>query len=240
MECKKINSYTSSELKTIYNDIKGDKCYKILKPGVCNKVRKLQLNRRGKRGGKHLKLSFKQIGVNNDNITIINSKNEYTKSRLIHGIRGCLVNIQSLKNKDLALRDYLTDNQIDICVTTETQLKNNDADEIWLEACVLNNKGCQLDVVNRNERKGGGIALIHQTKIKVKKKIHRKQKSFENCIWKVTAKESTITIVAVYRPLYSNKNQTTINIFLNEFTEWMTDLIAREKIFYYWVTSIYM
>ena len=44
-------------------------------------------------------------------------------------------------------------------------------------------------------------------------------KSFENCIWKVTAKESTITIVAVYRPPYINKKQTTINIFLNEFTE---------------------
>ena len=99
--------------------------------------------------------------VNNDNITIINSKNEYTKNRSIHGIRGCLVNIQSLKNKYPALRHYLTDNQIHICVTTETWLKNSDTDEIWLEACVLNNKGYELDSVNRNERKGGGIALIH-------------------------------------------------------------------------------
>ena len=90
------------------------------------------------------------MGVNHANTTIIN-KNEYTKSRSIHGIRGCLVNIQSLKNKDLAL-DYLTANQIDICVTTETWLINNYADEIWLEACVLNNKGYELDAVNRNER----------------------------------------------------------------------------------------
>ena len=54
------------------------------------------------------------MGVNNENITMINNKNEYTKSRSIHRIRGCLVNIQSLKNKDLALRNYLTANQIDI------------------------------------------------------------------------------------------------------------------------------
>ena len=46
------------------------------------------------------------MGVNHGNITIIN-KNEYTKSRSIHRIRGCLVNIQSLKNKDLALRVIL-------------------------------------------------------------------------------------------------------------------------------------
>ena len=97
-----------------------------------------------------------------------------------------------------------------------------------------------MDAVNRNERKGGGVALIHGANIKVKKKSHRKMKSFENCIQKVTAKESTITIVAVYRPPYSNKNHITINVFLNDFMEWMTDLIAREKIFYYWVTSIYM
>ena len=185
MECKKINSYTSSELKAIYN-IKGDKHYKILKPGICNKVRKTTTEG-AKKEVNVLKLSFKQMGVNNDNITIINSKYEYTKSRSIHGIRGCIVNIQSLKSKDIALMDYLTDNQIDICVTTDTWLKNNDADEIWLEACVLNNKGYELDAVNGNERKGGGIALIHQTNIKVKKKIHRKMKSFENCIWKVIA-----------------------------------------------------
>ena len=59
------------------------------------------------------------MGVNTDNITLINSKNGYTKNRSMHRIRGCLVNIQSLKNKDLALRDYLTDNLIDICVTTD-------------------------------------------------------------------------------------------------------------------------
>ena len=46
----------------------------------------------------------------------------------------------------------------------------------------------------------------------------------------MTTKESIITLVAIYRPsTYSNKNQTTINIFLNEFTEWMTDLIANEQ-----------
>ena len=226
MECKKLTSYASMELKVIYNDIKGDKCYKLLKPGVCNKVRNLWLNGRGKRGGKHLKLSLKQMGVNHDNLTIINNINEYTKSRSNHCIKGCLVNIQSLKNKDLTLRDHLTANQMDICVATETWLKNNDADAIWLEVSVLNNEGYKLDAANRNERKGG-LALIHHSK--VKKKIHRIMKSFENCIWKVTAKESTITLVVIYRPPYSNKNQITIHVFLDKFTEWMTNLIANEQ-----------
>ena len=49
MECKKVTSYTSMKLKAIYSDIKGDKFYKLLKSGVYNKVRKLWLNRRGKR-----------------------------------------------------------------------------------------------------------------------------------------------------------------------------------------------
>ena len=178
--------------------------------------------------GKHLKLSIKQMGVNHDNLTIINNKNEYTKSRSSHGMKGCLVNIQSLKNKDLTLRDHLTANQTDNCVTTETWLKNSGADAIWLEASVLNNKGYKLDAAKRNERKGEGLALIHSTSIKVKKKSHRIMKSFENYIWKVSAKESTITLVAIYRLPYSNENQTTINVFLDKFTEWMTDLIAYE------------
>ena len=65
------------------------------------------------------------------------------------------------QNKDLRLRDHLTANQMDICVSIETLLKNNDADAIWLEASVLSNEGYKLDAPNRNERKGGGLALIH-------------------------------------------------------------------------------
>ena len=124
------------------------------------------------------------MGINHDNISIINNKNKYTKSRSIHGIKGCLEIIQSLKNKEP--NGHLC-NYRDLA-------ENNDADEIWLEASVLNNRGYKLDTVNRNERKGGGIALIHCTNIKVKKESHRKMKSFKNCIWNVTAKDSTITI----------------------------------------------
>ena len=71
---------------------------------------------------------------------------------------------------------------MDICVTTETWLKNNDADVICLEASVVNNEGNKLDAANRSERKGGGLALMHCTNIKVKKKSHRIMKLFKNCI----------------------------------------------------------
>ena len=39
-------------------------------------------------------------------------------------IKGTLANMQSIKNKDLILYDYLQSNDTDICILTETWLQN--------------------------------------------------------------------------------------------------------------------
>ena len=44
--------YTSNQLKSIGNTIKGDDRYKITKESMCNRIHKLRLNKRRERGWK--------------------------------------------------------------------------------------------------------------------------------------------------------------------------------------------
>ena len=47
--------------------------------------------------------------------------------------------------------------------------------------------------------------------------------TFEFAKWKIEFYYTKLTIVAIYRPPYSSRNQHTIQAFLDEFTEWIGD-----------------
>ena len=73
-------------------------------------------------------------------LIIININEDATQSQVnsSSNMKVTLANIQSIKNKDLILYDYLQSNDSDICILTETWLQNCDNDEIWLEMTDLN------------------------------------------------------------------------------------------------------
>ena len=76
-----------------------------------------------------------------------------------------LANIQSIRNKDLILYDYLQSNDSNICILTEIWLQNCDSDEIWLEMTDLNKNDFKMDVSNRTNQLGGGLAIITKSQL---------------------------------------------------------------------------
>ena len=58
-----------------------------------------------------------------------------------------VINIWSIKNKDIHLLDQLVENKTDICIVTGTWLKEDD--KIWLECCNLSKNGYQIHSANR-------------------------------------------------------------------------------------------
>ena len=92
------------------------------------------------------------------------------------------------------------ENNTDIAVLTETWLWDSLADKAWLQGYELNNNGYHIDTVNRNNRKGGGIAIVHKESIKVKVVCKGDKGSFEYGIWKASMKSVTVTVIAIYRP----------------------------------------
>ena len=84
-------------------------------------------------------------------------------------------------------------------------------------------------MANISDRTGGGLALVYNNKLKVENIAQEHLKTLEFAKWKIELHHTRLTIVAIYRPPYSSRNQHTIQAFLNEFTEWIGDHIMDDE-----------
>ena len=122
---------------------------------------------------------MRQNGVCHNNLVTI------TREQLDESMcfTGFTVNCQSVKAKDLLLRDIFSTDKHDFAFLTETWIKEND--NTFLSCSDLNREGFKLNSVSRPTKKGnsgGGISLVTKSYIKVTKKITRSRKSFEHCL----------------------------------------------------------
>ena len=89
----------------------------MISPELCCNKRRLRINKRGRRGGKHTKQGYRNcfrfnLQVNQSNVTEI--KINYTWSKALrNNITIRLINAQSIKGKDLLLKDVLCKDNID-------------------------------------------------------------------------------------------------------------------------------
>ena len=67
-----------------------------------------------------------------------------------------------LKPKELLCLDHIVGNNTDLCILTETWFKNEDS--IWLQGCKHNKNGWKISSIHREDRTGGGIALVYKSK----------------------------------------------------------------------------
>ena len=100
--------------------------WKKLELDTCIIIRRLRLNKRGKHAGKKIRESLitnRQGSINQNNLTVIEPKQNCN----IHNrVKAALVNIQSLKSKGNDLITYLSDAKLDLCILTETWLREED------------------------------------------------------------------------------------------------------------------
>ena len=71
-----------------------------------------------------------------------------------------LDNVQSIKNKDAVLHEFISDNDIDVSCVTETWLSSSDNDKVWLQATDLNKNGLSMHTSNKEGKRGGRVAQI--------------------------------------------------------------------------------
>ena len=183
-------------------------------------IRKYKLNRRGQRGGQR---KHKQVKVELRSLITININDDTTQVEMNNSsnIKLTLANMQSIRNKDLLLYDYLQSNNSDICILTETWLHNCVNDDIWLEMTDLNKNGFKMGVSNRTNPLGCGLAIITKSQLGQHKIDEGEKQSFQYEIWKITTKHDTMTVVAIYHPPYSMRHPITNTIFIDEITEWL-------------------
>ena len=166
---KSTLQYNKSMLYSIVDKVRSDPRYKVINYRTCNNISKLKLNRRGCRGGVRMKSHLDIMhpkSSNKDNLISINIE-QHVVIPNHHSLCICLANIQSIKNKQLILHQYLVENNIDMCVLTKTWLKDTKADQVLLQCSSLNNDGFKCFTPNRQGRRGGGLTLISRDRYKV-------------------------------------------------------------------------
>ena len=132
-----------------------------------------------------------------------------------------------MKPREDIILETLNDYQIDLLVTTETWLRDNEDDQQWLLGFELNRNGFQTLPINRKIKKGGGIALAIKNNMKVKQEDSTKYNSFEHAVWSVSHKNMpTFIVVAIYHPP-SNCQDFTDTTFIDQFTDFLTTLQSK-------------
>ena len=101
--------------------------------------------------------------------------------------------------------------------------------KVWVACSILNRDRNKISTANRLDRTGGGLALIYHNKLKVENTAQENLETFGFAKWKIKIYHTKLTIVAIYRPPYSLRNQHTIPAFLDEFTEWIGDHLTDDE-----------
>ena len=232
--CNKSIVYTSEDLKNIRDKVCHNQYYRKLSCQTVKTIRNLRINnkKKNKRGSKVGSISKninQQRSANRSNLIKINT-DEFPRNQVNQKtIKLSTINVQSVKNKDMIIHQYVCDNKIDLCLLTETWLTDSDIDKVWISCTSLNNRSLRMDTSHRIGQQVGGLALVISNILNVTKIDEENKRSFQFAIWKVSCKEYTISIIGVYHLPYSNVNLCTNAMFWDEFVEWLPDQLAKYK-----------
>ena len=141
--------YNHDKLYSIARKIGKDPRYKLIDRSACTRIRKLHLNKRGKKRGKRLKhhthrLGLIPEGVNSSNLIHIKMDIRQSMRDLKLNLKLSLLNAQSISIMELVLYGQLIHHDVDICILTETWLSENDLDITWLQYTILNKVPYQM------------------------------------------------------------------------------------------------
>ena len=76
--------------------------------------------------------------------------------------------------------ENINEYKLDVLLITETWLQNTVEDDTWLQASKFHKDGHEIPNINRQDKRGWGIALLYSSKYKMKTVAHTKYSSFES------------------------------------------------------------
>ena len=191
--------YTITELKCIKVNVEQDRWLCILHADICLTIRRLRLDKRWKRRKAKSKDNHRR-SANLCNLITIPLKTTPSNRNLEKQCKLMTLNAQSVKKKDTLIMDSIIENKVDVCVVTETWLKEQD--NIWISNSKFKKNNYIIKVANRNKRQGGGLALICRSHYRVKECSKGINQTFEYAIWQCHPNNISLTVLAIYHPPY--------------------------------------
>ena len=123
---------------------------------------------------------------------------------------GTLINCRLVTNKTQEIQVELTNNNLDVCVLTETWIKEDDN----VTPVRLCPNGYKSLSISRPNRTGGGIAIVFKKDFNVTKSCVTIYTTMEMATFQININNHVINLVTFYRPPDTN-----ILGFCHEFTD---------------------
>ena len=140
-----------------------------------------------------------------------------------------LINIQSLKPKLDMLIHHMQLYNLDICFITETWTQCGNGPDCQYIRANLDAAGYNIIIHSRDNRKGGGIAVIHRPHLHIKKLSFNENRSFEAITINLNITTKSYLFSTIYRAPYSSKQQVTMLTFLEEFPGHVSSILRSSK-----------
>ena len=87
-------------------------------------------------------------------------------------IRLGTLNARSIRSKEELIINNFNEYKLDALLITETWLQNMVDNDTWLQAREFHKDGHEIFNINRQDKRGGSIALLYSTKYKIKTVTH--------------------------------------------------------------------
>ena len=113
--------------------------------------------------------------------------------------------------------------KVDALLITETWLQNTVEDDTWLQAGDFHKDGHEILNINRQDKRGGGIALLYSTKYKIETIEHTKYISFDQ------SGSTHYALLGVYHPPVAMQQGITNSIFIDDLTELLTEVVSNTR-----------
>ena len=221
-----IRSYTSEDLHNIGNHVNQHVHLRKLPTQVLAKIRTLKINRKRIRIRDREKQKQKRI-IQPSNLMfcpITENKSEILRSKQI---KFGTVNTRSIKKKVNMVEEQMTVNNLDFLFITETWLKDDENDKIWLKATELANTPFQIHSLERTKGKGGGILLVSRCCNSTKLIKKASKPSFEGATWKIIFGNNQLTVTGCYHPPPGTRNPYPNSMFIDQLSDYMMDIISQ-------------
>lgn len=145
----------------------------------------------------------------------------------------CSINPRSVKNKTVAISDFITSDDFDIIAITETWL-NNSVDKTCSSELVPN--GYRMKQVPRpGKTRGGGVAIIYKNSIDFKlisSSSDSQFTTFEHIDCNISINKYSMRLSVIYRPPPSTKNGLSTQTFLeHDWPQFLSNCATIDKPF---------
>ena len=138
--------------------------------------------------------------TNHDNLISIET-NSVIKQKIdiANKLKLSTVNMQSIKLKDDYLLEYLLESKTDLCIVTETWLRDeNEEDGAWVSCTHLNKVPFKISISSRKNSRGGGLALIYEALLPSNLLKEGSARSFQFGLWSTKVQGFNVTLITLY------------------------------------------